>query len=354
MFKSIMELLMVNFRNDYSSGCHPLILEKLVTTNDDITSAYGADVHSGNARELIKAVCNQPDADVHFFTGGTQTNLTVIAAMLRPYQGVISANSGHINVHECGAVEATGHRIIAIESCDGTLSADDILKTYNTHYEDTAREHTTQPAMVYISNPSELGTLYKKQHLQELYAMCKKLGLMLFIDGARLGYGLGSPECDFDLADIAENSDIFYIGGTKCGAFIGEAVVITNDALKKDFEYNVKQRGAMIAKSRLVGIQFEVLFTDNLYQAICKQAIDYSLIIKDELKKAGVELASDSYTNMQFPIFSNELVDKIAEKYSFEVYGKVDDNRKMIRFCTSWSTTQAEVDSLVNYIKSLA
>lgn len=244
---------MIRFNSDYTEGCHPAILKKLEETNMEQTAGYGEDEYCREAAERIKAVCLAPDADVHFLVGGTQTNVTVIASALKSYQGVITATTGHINVHETGALEACGHKCLTIETPDGKLTAEQVLKYTKAHFADESFEHTVQPKMVYISNPTELGTIYKKAELETLYRVCRENDLYLFLDGARLGYGLACRENDLTMADIAANTDVFYIGGTKVGALFGEAVVITNPELKKDFRYNIKQRGGMLAKGRLLG-----------------------------------------------------------------------------------------------------
>ena len=271
---------MILFTSDYTEGAHPRIIEKLAETNMEQTVGYGEDPYCEAAREAIKKVCDAPDADVHFLVGGTQTNFTVISSILRPFQGVICADSGHINVHETGALEACGHKCLCIETPDGKLTAEQIAAYTDAHFADESFEHMVQPKMVYISNPTEIGTIYKKAELEAIYQVCKKRGLYLFMDGARLGYGLMCKENDLTLSDITANTDVFYIGGTKVGALFGEAVVIRNEELKKDFRYNIKQRGGMLAKGRLLGIQFATLFTGNLYLEISKGLL---LIVQNRL-----------------------------------------------------------------------
>ncbi len=255
-------------------------------------------------------MCESPEADVHFLVGGTQTNFTVISAILRPHQGVLAAQSGHINVHETGAVEATGHKVLTLPSTDGTICADQVREIWKEHWEDANHEHVVQPGMVYISHPTENGTLYSKEKLTELSKACQELGLPLFLDGARLGYGLMAETSDLTLADVAELTDVFYIGGTKVGALFGEAVVITNPALKQDFRYLIKQRGGMLAKGRLLGLQFETLFTDGLYFELGKRADELALRLKKAFLDKGYGLAYDSYTNQQFPILPEEHLEK--------------------------------------------
>jgi len=344
---------MIRFNSDYTEGCHPAILERLAETNMEQTPGYGMDEHCAHAAELIKTACNAPEAAVHFLVGGTQTNVTVIASALKPYQGVITANSGHINVHETGALEACGHKCLALDTPDGKLTAEQIDRYTKAHYADDSFEHIVQPKMVYISNPTEVGTIYKKAELQAIYETCKANGLYLFLDGARLGYGLASRENDLTLADVAELTDVFYIGGTKVGALFGEAVVITNDALKTDFRYNIKQRGSMLAKGRLLGIQFETLFEEDRYMEISRHAARLSERLKDELTAAGVKFIVDSPSNQQFPILPDVVLDKLREKYSFEFNVKVDDAHSAVRFCTCWATKEENIDALLADIKAL-
>ena len=263
---------MIYFNNDYSEGCHRKVLEALTQTNMVQTMGYGEDEYCAVAAAKIKALCGREDAAVHFLVGGTQTNLTVIDAALRPHQGALCPMGGHINVHETGAVEATGHKVLTVPSDDGKITAAQVRQVVKAHWEDSSFEHMVQPKLVYISNPTEYGTLYSLAELEALWAACKELGLYLFLDGARLGYGLMAEGYDVTLADIARLTDVFYIGGTKVGALFGEAVVITNDALKQDFRYLIKQHGGMLAKGRLLGVQFDALMTDNLYFDISKHA----------------------------------------------------------------------------------
>ncbi len=290
-----------------------LILKRLEETNMEQTAGYGEDPYCESARRKIRELCESPEADVHFLVGGTQTNFTVISAILRPHQGVLAAQSGHINVHETGAVEATGHKVLTLPSTDGTICADQVREIWKEHWEDANHEHVVQPGMVYISHPTENGTLYSKEKLTELSKACQELGLPLFLDGARLGYGLMAETSDLTLADVAELTDVFYIGGTKVGALFGEAVVITNPALKQDFRYLIKQRGGMLAKGRLLGLQFETLFTDGLYFELGKRADELALRLKKAFLDKGYGLAYDSYTNQQFPILPEEHLEKLRE-----------------------------------------
>ena len=298
-------------------------------------------------------LCKDETADVHFLVGGTQTNVTVISAILRPYQGAIAAHTGHINVHETGAVEATGHKVLPITSEDGKITAMQVREMCEAHWNDADHEHMVQPGMVYISQPTENGTLYSKEELRALHETCEELGLPLFLDGARMGYGLMSEENTLALEDIAALTDVFYIGGTKVGALFGEAVVIVNPALKKDFRYLIKQHGGMLAKGRLLGIQFETLFEDGLYFEIAEYADQLAMRLKEAFVKKGYPLRYDSYTNQQFPIMPNEHIDVIKDKYSFSFWEAVDASHSAVRFCTSWATKKEAVDQLIKDIEAL-
>lgn len=344
---------MIRFQCDYGEGAHPSILKRLEETNMEQTAGYGEDPYCESARRKIRELCESPEADVHFLVGGTQTNFTVISAILRPHQGVLAAQSGHINVHETGAVEATGHKVLTLPSTDGTICADQVWEIWKEHWEDANHEHVVQPGMVYISHPTENGTLYSKEKLTELSKACQELGLPLFLDGARLGYGLMAETSDLTLADVAELTDVFYIGGTKVGALFGEAVVITNPALKQDFRYLIKQRGGMLAKGRLLGLQFETLFTDGLYFELGKRADELALRLKKAFLDKGYGLAYDSYTNQQFPILPEEHLEKLREKYAFGFWEDAGEGRQAVRFCTSWATTEEAVESLIRDIQGL-
>ena len=339
---------MIRFNCDYLEGAHPSIMEKLMETNFEQTPGYGEDVYCEKARELIRKKCGVADAYVQFLVGGTQSNLTVIASILKPYQGVLAANTGHINVHETGAIEATGHKVLPLDSADGKLTADMIQEAYDAHWADGSHEHIVQPGMVYISHPTENGTLYQKDELKALYETCSKLGLPLFLDGARLGYGLMSEGSDLTLQDVAAYTDVFYIGGTKVGALFGEAVVITKPELSKDFRYMIKQRGGMLAKGRLLGIQFLTLMEDDLYEKIAKKAVVQAMRLKEAFVEKGYPLLYDSYTNQQFPIMPNCQLEKLKENYSFELWCTMDAEYSAVRFCTSWATKDEDVESLLN------
>ncbi|MBE3021680.1 threonine aldolase family protein [Campylobacter sp. 7477a] len=344
---------MTYFQCDYASGAHPKVVESLIVTNEDQTLGYGDDKYCQSAAQKIKEACAQPNAQIHFLIGGTQTNSTVITSILRPHQGVISAHSGHIAVHETGAIEAGGHKVLTLDAIDGKITAEQVKECYMQHKIDPSRGHTVQPGMVYISFPTESGTLYTKEELTRLYEVCKELNLPLFIDGARLGYGLMSQYCDVSLKDIANLCDVFYIGGTKCGSLFGEAVVIVNDALKRDFRYIMKQRGALLAKGRMLGVQFDALFTDELYFKICKDAVKYALMIRKAFEEKGVEVMANSTTNQQFFAISDEWLEILSKKYVFAFFYKLPDGRNFIRICTSWASKEEEVLSLIEDIRSL-
>lgn len=341
---------MYQFQCDYNQGAHPRIMERLLETNFEQTVGYGEDHYCAAAREAIRTAIGRTDVDVHFLVGGTQANATVISSILRPYQGVLCASTGHINVHETGAIEHGGHKVLAIECEGGLLSADRIRASVELHYAEDGPEHTVQPGMVYISFSSELGTVYTLQQLQEISSACREYGLPLFIDGARMGYGLASEGCDVTLQDIAELADVFYLGGTKQGALFGEAVVIVNDALKKDFRYFIKQNGGMLAKGRLLGLQFLTLFEDGLYFRISQHAVRQALRIRDAFESKGFEMLVHSPSNQQFPILDNDTMSRLAENFLFSVWQKIDESHTAVRFCTSWATDEKAVDSLINAI----
>ncbi len=339
---------MIRFDCDYTEGAHPRILERLMETNLEQTCGYGLDDHCENARRLIQEACGAPDADVHFLVGGTQANTIIISACLRPYQGVLSADTGHINAHETGAIEATGHKVLALPNQDGKLCAEQIRQAWISHIEDETHEHIVQPGMVYLSLPSESGTLYSKEELTAISQTAHECGLLLFVDGARLGYGLMSDHADLTLKELAQLCDVFYIGGTKVGALFGEAVVISNSNLKKDFRYMIKRHGGMLAKGRLLGIQFETLFTDDLYWKISRHAIDLAMQLKQALEAMQIEMFASSWTNQQFPILPESWLDDLSKKYAFSRWQKVDKDRWAVRFCTSWATTEENLNALIH------
>ena len=349
---------MIRFNCDYDEGAHEKILEKMVATNMEQTPGYGMDEYSDDAREKIRSICQIKDADVHFLVGGTQTNLTVISAALRSHQGILAAESAHINVHETGAIEACGHKVLALPSEDGKITAKQVEEAYTAHVKDESFEHMVQPKMVYISNPTELGTIYDKKELEELSDVCEKCGLLLFMDGARLGYGLTAKDNDLTFADLARLCDVFYIGGTKVGALFGEAVVITNPMLKEDFRYFIKQKGGMLAKGRLLGIQFLTLFEKGesgevLYLEIARHAMELADMLREAFHKAGYPFLVGNTTNQLFPILPDDKLEKLREKYSFTYQQRVDETHSAVRFCTSWATKRENVEELIRDLASL-
>lgn len=341
------------FHCDYLEGAHPRVLEMLQKTNMEQTVGYGEDEHCAHAAELIRTACDAPDAAVHFLVGGTQTNFTVIAAALRPYQGVLCAQTGHINVHETGAVEACGHKVLPMPDSDGKIFAEQVRAACAAHRADENHEHIVQPGMVYISVPTENGTLYTKAELQALHDACREYDIPLYVDGARMGYGLTAEDNDLTLADFAQLCDAFYIGGTKAGALFGEALVITNEKLKKDFRYMIKQQGGMLAKGRLLGIQFEALFEDGLYFDISRHANTQAYRIRDALLQKGIRMYFASATNQQFPVLSHAQLAVLDENFSYSPWAHVDADHEAVRFCTSWATKTEYVDRLVEAICDL-
>lgn len=354
---------MIRFQCDYAEGAHPKILERLAETNYCQTPGYGMDEFCDHARAMIKEACEAPASEVHFLVGGTQTNATVISSILRPYQGVLCASTGHIAAHETGAIEHTGHKVITLPSYGGKIKAQDVQDAYTAHWNDGSHEHIVQPAMVYISFPTEFGTIYSKSELEEISAVCRRNRLPLFIDGARLGYGLTCDACDVTLPEIARLCDVFYIGGTKQGALFGEAVVFTNSAaepyadLSDCFRYNIKQNGGMLAKGRLLGIQYEVLFekteTGWLYTDIAANANRHARTIREALVAKGIDFHVDSPTNQIFPILTTAQMEKIGKDFAYEVWQPLPDGRTCVRFCTSWATKAENVDALVKAINEL-
>ncbi len=340
---------MYSFNNDYSEGAHPKILEAMIQANLIQNSGYGLDDHCTHARELIQKEISRSDADVHFITGGTQTNLTTIAAALRPWQAVISSDKGHINVHETGAIEATGHKVIAMPCKEGKLTPADILKALDNH----ATEHMVQPKMVYISNSTEIGTQYTKAELESIHHTCRQKDLYLFLDGARLGSALTSSINDLSLADIANLTDAFYIGGTKNGALFGEALIILNQDLKQDLRFLVKQRGAMLAKGWLLGIQFEELFQNNLFYELSAHANEMATLLRDGITTCGIHFYSNSMTNQLFPIFPDEVIAKLEKDFLFSVEKQLDNNHTVVRLVTSWATKEDACREFIKTLKTL-
>lgn len=335
---------MIRLECDYACGAHPAVLDKLVTTNSEHTPGYGVDEHCQNAARMLKELCQAPDADVHFLVGGTQTNATVIDAALRPYQGVVSAHTGHIACHETGAIEATGHKVLTLPSEDGKLTAQQIDDLCRAHYEDPTAEHTVQPGMIYLSNPTELGTIYTLAELEAIHQVARKYDIPLFLDGARLGCALAAEENDIALPDLARLCDAFYVGGTKMGALFGEALVLTHAGLKRDFRYLIKQHGGMFAKGRLLGVQFEALLEDGRYFEIGRHSVSLAMQLKQAFAAKGYPTLVDSPTNQQFPILPNAVLERLAPVCTWSLQGKPDEEHTAIRFCTSWATTQAEID----------
>lgn len=344
---------MIYFNSDYLEGAHSAIMERLMETNMMQTIGYSEDEICASAREKIKAACHAPDADVHFLVGGTQTNTTVIASILRPWQGVLSAVTGHINCHETGAIESTGHKVITLPTDNGKITAKQIADYVEWHKHDESTEHIVQPGMVYISQPTETGMLYSKAELTEIYNICRAYGLPLFVDGARLGYGLVCDANDVTLPELARLCDVFYIGGTKVGALFGEAVVIMNPALKKDFRFMMKQRGGMLAKGRLLGLQFEVLMEDGLYLKLAEHADRLADRLREELEGLGVPFLVPGLTNQLFPILPDAVLAQLSEKYVFCEQERVDECHRAVRFCTSWATREEAVDVLCADLRRL-
>jgi len=338
-----------SFRNDYSEGAHSRILNALVETNLEQTEGYSTDFYTEKAIDLLKKKIDCEDVDIHLLVGGTQVNLTAISAFLRPHQAAIGADTSHINCHETGAIEATGHKVITMKTDDGKLTVDLVQKVVDTHTD----EHMVQPKLVYISDSTEVGTLYTKSELEQLHKCCRKNNLLLYLDGARLGSALVSEENDLTLADITKLVDAFYIGGTKNGALFGEALVICNNALKENFRYFIKQKGGLLAKGRLLGIQFEELFKDDLYFDIARHANKMAILLKDALREKGYKFLTDSSTNQQFPILSNDIVEKLSEKYSFNIERVIDKENTAIRLVTSWATNEANVLEFIEDLKNI-
>ncbi len=343
---------MIRFNNDYNRGAHPAILKALEATNSESYGGYGKDIWCEKAAAAIQKHLNAPHAQVHFLVGGTQANFTVIAGALKPYQSVIAAESGHIHVHETGAVEHIGHKIQALPQKDGKITALQVKEQAEAYRQSGIQEHITQPKMVYLSYPTELGTLYSKEELEAISAVCREYGLYLFIDGARLGYGLGADP-QMTLADLARLADAFYIGGTKCGCLFGEAVVLLNLALQEDFRSNIKQNGGMLAKGWLLGLQFYTLFRDGLYFEMTRKAVEQATRIRTAFLAQGIPLYVDSPTNQQFVILTQAQQEALAERFTFEFEEALPDGRAAVRFCTAWSTEEEEVDALLAAIKTL-
>ncbi|HGC7635601.1 TPA: low specificity L-threonine aldolase [Streptococcus agalactiae] len=341
---------MLHFENDYNKGAHPELLNALIETNDQGLSGYGTDSYCQQAADKIREVCSCPQAEVEFLVGGTQTNQVVISSMLASYEGVIAAETGHVSSHESGAIEFSGHKVLTLPSHNGKLLASEVATYIETFYADGNYQHMVFPGMVYISHPTEYGTLYSKAELEELSKICKHYQIPLFIDGARLGYGLAAKDTDVDFPTIAALSDVFYIGGTKMGALAGEAVVFTKKNRPKQFTTIVKQHGALLAKGRLLGLAFDRFFTDDLYLKIGKHAIDLAEELKIILEEKGYSFYLKSPTNQQFVIVENTKLADLAKNVAYSFWEKYDDHHTVIRLATSWSTSREDVTALRNVL----
>lgn len=345
---------MLYFHNDYNECCHEAVMQKMQQISKLQMPGYGADDLCVSAAEKIRKLCKNDALSVHFLVGGTQTNLTVIAASLRPYQAVIGADSAHINVHETGAIEATGHKVLGITSADGKITAQQIEKVVSEQRNSPDAEHIAQPKMVYISDSTELGTIYTLKELEEISRVCKKYKLYLFVDGARLGYALTAEGNDVTLADLARLCDVFYIGGTKCGAMFGEAVVISNVTIAEDFRYMIKQRGGMLAKGWLLGAQFDALLENVLYFDICARANRQAECIRKTLNELGYPLLVEGTTNQVFPILPDAILDLLGKDFTFSETERIDESHRAVRFCTSWATAQENTDALCDALRRLS
>ena len=341
---------MLSFENDYSEGAHPKILQRFMETNMEQVPGYGNDPYCESAKAKIREACNCPEAEIFFLVGGTQTNAVVIDSMLQAYEGVVSAQTGHVNAHEAGAIEYTGHKVLSIPQYEGKMKAGDLEAYLKTFWQDESHEHMVFPGMVYISHPTEYGTLYSKQELTDLSAVCRRYEIPLYLDGARLGYGLMSKSTDVTLPDIAELCDVFYIGGTKVGALCGEAVVFTKHNMPKYFVTHVKQHGALLAKGRLAGVQFDTLFTDNLYFEISRHAIEMAELLKQGLAEKGYTFHLDSPTNQQFIVLDDEQYNELQKQVRCCFWEKPDDTHTVVRFATSWATPKENIDKLMELL----
>ena len=341
---------MIRFDSDYMEGAHPAVMEALLRANTTQTPGYGEDEFCAHAAALIREKCVMPEASVHFLVGGTQTNRTVIVSLLRPHQGVVSADSGHIAVHETGAIENSGHKVLPLPAVNGKITGAQVDALCAAHYADESFEHMVQPGMVYISNPTEIGTVYARGELEELYAACQKWRLPLYIDGARLGCALVADGYDCTLADMARLCDVFTVGGTKLGALFGEAVVFTEAALAKDFRYFIKQNGGMLAKGRLLGLQFEALMTNGLYEAIARHEVALAMRLREGLAEKGWDFLVDSPTNQQFPILPDALLEELGKDFGFSRWQSMGSGMTAVRFCTGWAATPEQIDALLGAI----
>lgn len=337
---------MLNFESDYNNGTHAEILRRLCETNDEILTGYGADKYCAEAKEKIKKACGRDDAQVFFTVGGTQTNMIVIDSILDGFEGVVSADTGHINGHEAGAIEFTGHKVLALPHNQGKLEADVLRNYLKEFYLNDSYEHTTFPGMVYISHPTEYGTLYTKAELEALSRVCRENDLPLYLDGARLGYGLMSTGTDVSLQDIANLCDAFYIGGTKVGALCGEAIVFTHANTPKRFFTRVKQHGGIMAKGRVLGVQFDTLFTDELYFKISRHAIEMADKMREIFRSKGYEFFIETITNQIFVVLDKQKYDELSKKVAFSFWERIEGERTVVRFASSWATTQEQIDEL--------
>lgn len=341
---------MLSFENDYAEGAHEKILARITETNREQLPGYGTDRYCTEAKEKIRDACECPDADIFFLVGGTQTNATVIDGMLAPYEGVIAASTGHVSIHEAGAIEYTGHKVLTLPQHEGKIHAAELEAYLCSFWEDTSHEHMVFPGMVYISHPTEYGTLYTSAELKDLSSICRARQIPLYLDGARLGYGLMSQDTDVNLPLIAQCCDAFYIGGTKAGALCGEAVVFPRHGAPKHFFTVVKQHGALLAKGRLLGIQFDTLFTDNLYFQISRHAIEMAGLMKKGFRDRGLTFYLESPTNQQFLILKDSLIDRLKKHVDFSLWEKPDEDHTVVRFATSWATTEAQIARLMEIL----
>lgn len=344
---------MIHFENDYTEGAHPKIFERLIETNMEQEPGYGFDKYSENARSLIKKTVQNEDVDIHFLSGGTQANLTVISSSLRKYEGVVTADTGHIHNLETGAIEAVGHKLLLLPNEDGKITADQIDTLSKEYWGTSARMHHVQPGMVYLSHPTETGTLYSNAELTAIREVCDTYDMKLFIDGARLGYGLAAETNDLTLEDLTNLTDVFYFGGTKIGALFGEAVIIRNDEIKRGFISMMKQKGGLLAKGRTLGIQFEVLFEDDLYLELSHHAVTQAMRLKATFEELNIPLKHESYTNQLFPIIPKDVLSKLQENYIFLEMEEADNDNIVCRICTTWGTKPENVDTLIADLKEI-
>lgn len=344
---------MVRFECDYLEGAPLPVLEAIAKANLEQNPGYWFDSHSDHARDLIRQACQAPEAGVYFLVGGTQANLTVIASCLKNYQGVIAPQTSHIFNHETGAIEATGHKILSVETADGKLTAQQVRDVCQAYWKETHALFFVQPGMVYISQTTEVGTMYSRAEIAAIHDVCKEYGMKLFVDGARLGYALAAPDSDMTLADMPQICDVFTVGGTKQGALFGEAVVIMDEDLSKEFPYHIKQRGGLLAKGWLLGVQYEALFTDDLYMKSARHAADLAVKVYKGLKEAGYSFLYEHQTNQQLPIVTEEQLKTISQSYSVDHFADLPDGRIAIRICTSWATKEEDVDALLAFMKTL-